>query len=114
MRVLIEKFKPAFTGVVLCLKDKSVLIQCVLAICAILVGIVIQFNVKEWMMIVICIGLVLVTEILNTAIEELCNLVDPNYNLKIKKIKDLSAAAVLVASATAVVVGFMILGGVFR
>lgn len=41
---------------------------------------------------------------LNTAIEEICNLIHPTYHHKIKKIKDISAGAVLMMSVVALTI----------
>ena len=50
------------------------------------------------------------TEMLNSAIEKLCDVVEPNKHTQIKIVKDISAAAVLLASIFSVVVGIIILG----
>lgn len=52
--------------------------------------------------------LVLVLEIVNTAIEKLCDLIQPEYDLRIKIIKDMAAGAVLLSAIAAVVVGILI------
>ena len=62
----------------------------------------------EWFMIIFCIGLVLTTELMNTAIEYLVNLVSPSHHEKAGKIKDLAAASVLVSATTALTVGLII------
>lgn len=62
----------------------------------------------EWVIIIICIVLVISFELLNTAIEELCNMIHPEQHPVIKKIKDIAAGAVLVAAIGSVVVGLII------
>lgn len=55
------------------------------------------FLLREWvdfLLVVIATGLVLVAEILNSAIEALCDFVEERHNEKIKVIKDIAAAAV--------------------
>ena len=55
------------------------------------------FLLREWvdfLLVVIATGLVLVAEILNSAIEALCDFVEARHNEKIKVIKDIAAAAV--------------------
>lgn len=42
-------------------------------------------------------GLMLVAEILNTAVESLCDYVQPNYDIRIKHIKDMAAGATFIA-----------------
>ena len=58
----------------------------------------------DFLLIVVTTGLVLAIELMNSAIEALCDLVDPSYNLKIKQIKDLAAAAAGIAILAWVVV----------
>lgn len=68
------------------------------------------FNISnlEWLFIVFVSGLVLITELINTAIEVLVDLVSPKYNEKAKVIKDLSAGAVVIACIVAVLTGIVI------
>jgi diacylglycerol kinase len=58
---------------------------------------------------VLTIGIVLVTEIFNTAAEVLVDLVSPDYHPLAKQVKDLAAGAVLLSAMMAVVVGLLIL-----
>jgi diacylglycerol kinase len=62
----------------------------------------------EWLALLGCIGLVWVAELINSALEELVDLVSPEWNAKAGKVKDVAAAAVLVASIIAAVIGAMI------
>ena len=63
-------------------------------------------------MIVLAIGLVLVTEMLNSAIEKLVDLVSPERNINAGIIKDMAAGAVLAAAIVASVIGAIVFGGV--
>lgn len=98
----------AFVGLVSSLRDKSVQIQYVLAILACIVAWMISCTYYEWLAILLCIGLVIVVEILNTCIEKLCDLYSTERNEKIKYIKDLAAGGVLFASLIALAVGILI------
>lgn len=62
----------------------------------------------EWLAILICIGLVMVTELLNTAIEVLVDWLSQEFNVKAGLVKDIAAGAVLVAALVALVVAFVI------
>ena len=53
-------------------------------------------------------GMVWAAEIMNTAIENLVDLVSPGFNPKAGLIKDLAAGAVLVTSITALITGLII------
>jgi diacylglycerol kinase len=48
----------------------------------------------DMLLILVVTAVVLVAEVMNSAIEALCDFVEPEYNEKIKIIKDVSAAAV--------------------
>lgn len=99
-----KKFKYAFSGLKESLKDKAVLTQVVLAIFAVIGGIIIKLDEYEWLAFVICIFGVISFEILNSVIEKLADLYTKENNLTIKKIKDNSAAFVLVFSFGALLV----------
>ena len=71
-------------------------------------GIVLQISLVEWSVLVGIISLVLVVEILNSAIEDLADHFSPEINPVIKKVKDYGAAAVLIASLAAVTIGILI------
>ena len=51
---------------------------------------------------------VLSLEILNTAIEKVCDIIQPEFDLRIKVIKDISAAAVVLMAFASVVVGVLV------
>ena len=51
---------------------------------------------------------VLSLEILNTAIEKVCDIIQPDFDLRIKVIKDISAAAVVLMALASVVVGVLV------
>ncbi len=64
----------------------------------------------EWCLIAICIGGVFVTELINTAIEYLVDMVQPEHHPIAGKVKDIAAGAVLFAGFTAFVCGSIIFG----
>ena len=105
---MINKFYVAFVGLVSSLKDRSIQIQYILAILACIAAWMIGCNYYEWLAVLLCIGLVIVAEILNTCIEKLCDLYSTEKNEKIKYIKDFAAGGVLFASLIALTVGILI------
>ena len=62
----------------------------------------------EAVALVVVMGFVWMTEVINTAIEKLVDLISPEHHPLAGKIKDLAAAAVLIASITALVTGLII------
>ncbi|MBN2264045.1 MAG: diacylglycerol kinase family protein [Prolixibacteraceae bacterium] len=61
-----------------------------------------------WLALIFAIGLVLVAEGINTAIEHLANSVSTTYHPEIKKAKDIAAGAVLIAAIIAVAIGIIV------
>jgi diacylglycerol kinase (ATP) len=62
----------------------------------------------EWRWLLLAIGLVWMAEAFNTAIEVLCDLVQPGFHPQVKRIKDLAAGAVLLAALTAALIGMTV------
>lgn len=81
-----------------------------LAILALAVAAGFYFNISrgDWMMLVLSAGLVLMAEAFNTAIEIDIDLTSPNYHPYARDTKDVAAGAVLIASASAAIVGILI------
>ncbi|MEN9554457.1 MAG: hypothetical protein RLZZ232_743 [Planctomycetota bacterium] len=65
---------------------------------------------RDWALVLLATGLVWVAETFNTALEFLTDLVSPEWRPLAGQVKDLAAAAVLLAAATALTVGVLIFG----
>jgi diacylglycerol kinase len=105
----LKRFQFAFEGLFfLVKKDKNIQLHLVFLALAIGISFYFKLSTLEWISILICSALVLTLEAINTGLEEICNLIDTDFNLKIKLIKDISAAAVLIASIFSAVVGAII------
>ena len=105
----LQSLKFALRGVwLLITTEYSVMIQFVIAIIITIVGFVMDISSTEWMFQFLAIGLVLVAESVNTAIEKLSDFVHPDYHKKIGFIKDIAAGAAAFAAIIAVIIGFII------
>src|SRR5699024_11278967 len=62
----------------------------------------------EWLFLLVAIQTVIITEMLNSAIERIIDYVKPEIHPKAKVIKDMAAGAVLLAAIFAVITGIMI------
>lgn len=62
----------------------------------------------EWMIVLSCAFLVLTCEIFNTAIEKLCDYINPDFDSQIGRIKDIAAAAVLTCTIMSIVIGVLV------
>ncbi|RJR13649.1 diacylglycerol kinase family protein [Candidatus Parcubacteria bacterium] len=104
-----QSFQFAFDGFLYALRtQRNLRIQLIAAIVVITLSTFLPMNMIEWAILFLLIALVIVAEILNTAIEKTIDLIVTEYNPLAKTIKDLSAAAVLFIALTAVVVGLFI------
>lgn len=79
-----------------------------LGIIALILSYLLKIDKIEFIIIIIVIGLVLVSEIINTAIERLVDLVSPRYNKVAGEIKDIAASSVLLMCIFSLVVGVII------
>ena len=104
-----EKFLPAFEGLVDGLKDPGVRLQMLMAVLTLIAGVVLHLETMEWVAVIICIAMVLATEMLNTCIEDLCNLYYTGADERIRKIKDMAASAVLIAGLGSLITALIIL-----
>jgi diacylglycerol kinase len=108
MRV-IKSFGWAFNGLKDCiLHEKNFRIQYILALLVVIAGIFLSLSSTEWMIILLSFAVVLSFEIINSAIEKLCDLVSPDFSLTIKKVKDMSASAVLLSAIISFIIGCII------
>lgn len=105
----LKSFKYAFNGLFYVITTQTNMQIHVMAMVFVITsGIIFKISITEWLFIVLAIALVLVSEIVNTTIEEIVNFISPEYNKKAGLIKDLGAAFVLLAAIFAIVVGIII------
>ncbi len=102
-------FKHAFDGLLYTLKTQpNFQVHVVFALIAISLGFVLKITNSEWAVILFVIGLVLVSEMVNTSIESVVDLLTDKYHLSAKIAKDVSAGMVLVTAGIAVITGALI------
>ena len=89
-------------------RDRNGKIQTVIAVTAIVLGFTVRLSSFQWLLVLFCIGLVISLEMINSAIEQYCDLVTTDFHPSIKIIKDVAAGAVLVASLMSLVIGLII------
>jgi diacylglycerol kinase len=108
---MLKTFKYAINGLIWAFKnERNLKIHSVAAVIVCLTGIYLNINSYDWVILLLCIGLVISAELLNTAIEKTLDIVHPQISDKVKIIKDISAGAVLVLSLMAAIVGVVVLG----
>ena len=110
-RNLFESFRFAFSGLWYALRtQRNTRIH--LAISVVVVGLGLWLNLAaiQWAVLALTIGVVLVSEMLNTVAETLVDLASPGFHPLAKVVKDVTAGAVLLAAIVSIVVGLLVLG----
>lgn len=88
--------------------QRNVVIHFFIGTLAILLGIALSITTVEMVILIIVISSVIVLEFINTAIEEVVNMLLIHRKMRAMVAKDIAAAAVLTSSITAAIVGIMI------
>jgi len=105
----LKSFVYAFEGIKAFLKyEPQALIHLIAANVVIIGGFYFKINTNEWIAVIFAIGIVVVSEMLNTAIEKLTDMVSPEIHPNAKVVKDIAAGAVLMASIVAAVIGVIV------
>lgn len=105
----LKSFKYAFNGLrVFITEEHNAWIHLFATVCVVVAGILFKISPMEWVAVVFAIGLVFSFEIINTSVENIADFICPERDDRIKRIKDLAAAAVLVSAITAAVIGLFV------
>lgn len=104
MKTFFKSFVYAFKGIKQLLQERNFKLHLISMILVVLSTFIFNYTIDEWMVLTICIVTVLAAEGFNTAIEKLVDIVSPDYNEKAGKVKDMSAAAVLIVSVGSLLV----------
>ncbi len=108
---LIASFGYAFAGIGYALRtQRNLRIHLGITLAVVVTGLSLGLSRWEWTAIVLVVGLVLATEMFNSAVEAVVDLASPGLHPLAKVAKDAAAGAVVLAAATAVMVGLLILG----
>ncbi|WP_456423889.1 diacylglycerol kinase family protein [Lutibacter sp.] len=93
---------------ILITSENSIIAQIIIAITMTIIGFIMHISATEWMFQIVAIGLVLVAEALNTAIEKIADFIHPEYHKQIGRVKDISAGAAFFAAIFAIIIGLII------
>lgn len=101
-----ESFRNAWQGIiVLCRRERNFRIHAGIALIACAMAAGLQFTLLKWSVLLLTIGLVMALEALNSAIEALVDLIEPERHPLAGQAKDLAAGAVLIAAVISVIIG---------
>ncbi|MBQ3439638.1 MAG: diacylglycerol kinase family protein [Bacteroidales bacterium] len=109
LRARMASFRNAWKGLsVFVRQEHNAWIHLSMTVLVILAGVLFRISTYEWIAVVFAIGLVISAEAINSAIERLADVVQPNRDERIRDVKDICAGAVLVCAMTAFVIGLIV------
>ncbi len=106
---LVDSFKYAGQGIKQSYKgEQNLKIHTFIAILVLIFGFFLKISYTEWLVCLVLIGLVLMAEFFNTAIEYVVDLASPKVHPLAKAAKDTASAGVLMMAIISAVVGLVI------
>jgi len=106
-----QAFRYAFAGWWFVIRtQRNTWIHTAISIAVVIVSFWLQISTRDWALIVVAIAMVWTAEFINTALEAVVDLASPQQHYLAKVGKDVGAAAVLIAAASAALIGLLILG----
>jgi diacylglycerol kinase (ATP) len=107
----VNSFRNAFSGLGYVLKtQRNAWIHALATALVFIFAIWLEITIQGWTILILTIGTVWTAEFINTALEAVVDLASPYKHPLAKVGKDVGAAAVLVASISSIIIGFLILG----
>lgn len=108
-RSIIDSFNYAVSGIIIALKtEKNMRIHYIIALLVILLSLFFDFSRGEFLLLLFAISLVVVSEMFNTALERVVDLITEEYHPLGRLVKDVAAGAVLIAAINSLVVGYLL------
>ena len=105
----IRSFKYAFNGLFILIKDEpNARIHLLAALGVLVLGIYFKLSSVDWLFICVAISLVFAFELINAALENLCDKLSEAPHPLIKKAKDLAAGAVLISALSSIIIGVLV------
>jgi diacylglycerol kinase len=89
-------------------------IELIFAFLVIILSYILDLSTYEFLFIILAIFFVLFSEIINTLVEEILDIIEPNYNEKIKILKDISSGAVFITVLFSLILGIIIFTSKFK
>lgn len=109
IRGVVRSAKNAIRGFhVLMRNEYNLYIQLFFAVVAVVFGFIFGISLTEWAIQITVIGLVIFSELVNTAIEKTMDLVRPEYDEGVRDIKDLASGSVLFMVLVSIAAGLLI------
>lgn len=105
----LQSFRHAWNGICTFLRiEPHAIIHLIATLLVIVLNILLRVDTWEWGILLGCIGMVWIAEMLNTALEKLCDAVHPAVHPLIKQCKDIASGSVLIAAIISMIVAGII------
>ncbi len=109
LRRLFKSFKHALHGIVVVFRsEQNFRIQVAAALVVFFFALWFRVRYEEWIILLFLTGAVLILELVNSILERIVDTFKPRIHPVVKDVKDIMAAAVLIASLIALTVGVII------
>jgi diacylglycerol kinase (ATP) len=108
IRKNIRSYGFALKGIRALFAENNFKIQLLAAVVVIALGFSLAISLLHWLILLGCIGMVLMAEAMNTAIEKLCDYLHPEQHPAIGKVKDIAAGGVLIIAIIAALIGGLV------
>lgn len=109
-KTFLKSFSHAFEGLREAARERNFAVQLLIGGLALIFSVVLKLTAVEKAIIILCVGLVLGAEIINSALEQTLNFISKEQSQEIRKIKNLAAGAVLIFSLASLIIGVLIFG----
>lgn len=103
-----RSFLHAWNGIRVALGERNFRFHLAALAAVVAVGALVGLDRVDWALVVLASGLVLAMEAMNTAVEHACDAFEPDHHPLVGAAKDAAAAAVLIASLFALVIGLLV------
>jgi diacylglycerol kinase (ATP) len=108
-RTIIDSFNYAVSGIITSLKtEKNMKVHYIIAILIIISSLFFDFTRIEFLLLLFSISLVVITEMINTALERVVDLITEDFHPLARIVKDVAAGAVLIAAINSIIVGYLL------
>ena len=109
---IFDSFNYAFEGIIHVLRtQRNLRIHFAIAFLVLVLALIVNVGKLELIALLISIAFVLITEMLNTAVEAAIDIATTSFDPMAKLAKDIAAGAVLIATVNAIAVGYLVFAG---
>lgn len=110
MNKWVDSFNNAVEGLIFVFKSqRNMKIHFIVAFVILMVSVLVKVNFMDFIFLVFAMSFVLISEMFNSALEMMMDMISETYHPLVRIAKDVSAGAVLISTITAVIVGYLVL-----